>query len=276
MPMPSLTPYPQPTFTPCKALVNAGGAGGPILQQHNRRGGGACFYSLEGAIFLMVNGSPEADPRPGYMVCRPPKESSIQLYCVDPPASGDPLAHWSFYPLPIADLKEVGRDAGPQEYQCLGDNSGLWTFHYDTLTFTRGCVVPPDWQGIGLRPCDAFMYAGVDTTPLLFLQYGRPIACALEGRTVVGVTRGQPQPGVVICRPPADPGTLEASTYCGFLAGPVPDRWQFVALPVASGSVMTATITTTVGAACVTVDSGAFTLDLTTLAISKGCSHSGQ
>lgn len=186
------------------------------------------------------------------------------------------LSNWAFYPFPAADADEVGYTVYPQEYQCIGNATELWTFHLDTFTYTPGCQLPPPLAGSVDRPCDVFLYIMTPTTRLIFDQNGTAAACGLfnNGGTVAGVANGRPAPGVVTCAgAPRGSTSAEVSRYCGLVPGDpaVSGRWNFTSLPVPSGPVTGATFDQAKGTACISVGSQQFTFDVKSGAVTAGC-----
>ncbi len=229
-------------------------------------------------IRLTVPGAARGDPRPGFLACEDPGGGAAPVCGIPGPVT-DPASHltnWHFYPFPANDAHTVGYPVGAQEYQCVGNGKQLWTFHFDTHTFSSGCTVPPPIEGMALRPCDAFLYEGMYSDPPLLGSrgHGHPAFCGLIGTTVVGVVQGNPQPGLLVCAPSPGLNAEARSKYCGFWASkrPVPASvWAFVPLPVAHGPVDSATFDTAAGSACLTVGGQRFTFNLRTMAVAPGC-----
>ena len=231
-------------------------------------------YALDRTLLVGVPGG-SADPRPGFLQCaQPPAETDD--YCgvgLAPVTAGDRsyAERWEFYPMPASDAQEVGEPVFPQQYQCVGNASQLWTFHFDTLTYTSGCTVPPSFA-TGATPCDSFLYLGMDTTPDLYATYGKPAACQLYGTSAVGVMDGHAEPGLIVCRSART--VQQVRPMCGFDLGVPPvtlSVWQFVPLPVPAGPADSATFDTAAGTACVTVGAQSFTFTLATMAVTAGC-----
>lgn len=232
-------------------------------------------------VILGVNGG-GSDTRPGFLGCAQPAASN-EDYCgigLSPDISSQVshAANWQFLPSPVASAREIGDPARPQLYQCVGDASSIWTFHFDTLQYTTGCTVPPTRPyPDSERACDEFLYVGVHTTTdqfyELYDQYGKADACAVYGSTIVGVLDGKPVPTLVICDGGAQ--TLpEAERACGFefaLPGVPSTVWQTASLPVSAGPVTSATFDTATGAACVTAGAQSFEFVLKTLQFTAGC-----
>ena len=263
----------------------------------------ACFYvnnsaSLTAAILAEAHGSPiscdqlnrmmllgvpgsSSDPRPGFLACAQPVSATDDFCGVGLApviASQSEVDQWQFLPFPGPDAKEVGDPVDPQLYRCVGNGSQLWTFHFDTLTYTSGCKLPPPnpYPAQGL-PCDEFLYFGLHTTPdqfdELYDRYGKAAACGLYGTTVVGVVDGNPAPGFVVCSGTART-IADTRQSCGFepgLPGVSLDVWHFIPLPVAAGPVDGATFDTAAGSACVTVGAQSFTFTLATMSVTAGC-----
>ncbi len=275
------TSTPAPTspaeqVSPCKIVSTATGATASEIEQTHGVTGGLCLTTVAGAIVVQSQGQAAGDPRPGYSVCAPPA-GHTGPYCGVGLGAGDDVfntsyaANWTFYPFPAADVRELGL-ASPQDYICIGNAMHTWTFHLDTFTYTTGCNAPPPINGIALRLCDAFLYLGAGTTPPLYEEHGKAVACAMFGGTPVGVVAGNPVPGLVVCEPLAGASVVEASKYCGFASPPPePNHWTFVPLPVAAGQVGSATFDTGAGTACVTVGAQSFTFTLATMSVTAGC-----
>jgi hypothetical protein len=270
------TPF-APTPTACQILYNgAGRTAIDIMRQH-----GKPDQCAPGGwrTTVTVPGDASGDPRPGFLICQRPDDAK-GAYCGL--AAGEPaadvsnsyLANWAFYPFPANDAHLVGSPVGPGQYQCVGNASQFWTFHFDSYTYTQSCKVPPDTQGIFLRPCDAFLYWSTKTTQEIFAQYGKPVACAVIGTVVVGVMEGKPQPGVVVCDTLTSTDAEQASRNCGISFDPAlsPSPWSFVPLPLASGPVDNATFDTKAGTACVTARGQSFIFTVASRAVTPGCS----
>jgi hypothetical protein len=230
---------------------------------------------IDRTIFLYAKGG--SDPRTGFLVCvRPP--AAMAPYCgagIGPvlDQSASYAGNWQFYATPVDGVKELGGSV-PGRYECVGTTSQIWAFHLDSLTYTPGCMVPPDIAN-GSTPCWEFLYALVDSTPQLFMEHGKPAGCDVVDGSVVGVVNGSPQPGVAICQPAASSSTDQLFYACGLQQGeatPVTSSvWQFIPLPVSAGPVNSATFDTNAGTACITADGQAFTFTLATRAFSSGC-----
>lgn len=205
------------------------------------------------------------------MVCTPPSGNpgpDCGIYVGPKPN----LVNWSFYPFPANDARLVGLPVFPQQYQCVGNATQLWAFHLGTHTYTPGCQPPPDETGVLLRPCDAFLYAGTQTTHELFVEHGKAVACGLFGSLVVGVVDGRPVPGLVVCDNAPSANAEQAAIRCGFWYTPTPTPWSFIALPVTSGPVESATFDTAAGTACVTAGGQSFTFTAASRTVTAGCS----
>ncbi|MBF6600662.1 MAG: hypothetical protein IVW36_09140 [Dehalococcoidia bacterium] len=103
-----------------------------------------------------------ADPRLGFSVCaRPPDATASHCGIGIGPAldrTASYLKNWAFYPLPDGATKYVGDVSGPGEYQCVGNETQLWAFQFDTLVYTKGCIVPPFDPNVGSTPCEVFQF----------------------------------------------------------------------------------------------------------------------
>lgn len=228
---------------------------------------------------MVVVGVPGAtgDPRPGFLECAQPPTATDD-YCgvgLAPVIARDRsyAANWRFYPYPAADAKAVGLPAFPQLYQCVGNASRMWAFHFDTLTYTPGCTPPPSIVN-GTTPCQGFLYIGMATTPGLYATYGKPVGCQVYGGTAVAVMGGNPQPGIVSCGTVSPATDAQLRQVCGFNLGapPVPiGAWQFIPLPVSSGPVTGATFDTAAGTACISAAGQSFTFTVATRAVTPGC-----
>lgn len=227
-------------------------------------------------VLIAIGGS---DPRLGFVVCTRPPDATAP-YCgigIGPALDRTTsyLKNWTFYPLPDGATKYVGDESGPGEYQCVGNDTQLWAFQFDTLTYTKGCVVPPFSANGGSTPCEVFQYrGGAETAPDLYHTWGKPAACQQFDTTIVGVTNGLPQPGVVVCGPASS--TELIYNRClgqGPPATPMPlaSAWQFLPLPIPAGPVESATFDTTAGTACITAAGQAFIFTLATRSLAAGC-----
>ncbi|MBF6600661.1 MAG: hypothetical protein IVW36_09135 [Dehalococcoidia bacterium] len=100
----------------------------------------------------------------------------------------------------------------------------------------------------------------------------KPAACQQYGATVVGVTEGLPQPGVVVCGPA--PSTESIYSRClgdQFNIIRLGAAWQFIPLPIAAGPVESVTFDSSAGTACITAAGQAFTFTLATRSVLPGC-----
>jgi hypothetical protein len=208
------------------------------------------------------------------MICTPPSGNpgpDCGIY-VGPAAN---LTNWAFYPFPANDVGIVDEhEVFPQQYICVGNATELWSFHFDSRTYTPGCRRAPDWQGIFGRPCDTFLYVGTPTMSPLYAQHGKPAACAVLGTVIVGVMEGKPQPGIALCDTLTAADAERAPRTCGISFDPAlsPSPWSFFPLPVASGPIDNATFDTTAGTACVTAGGQSFTFTVPSRAVTAGCS----
>lgn len=231
-------------------------------------------YQVDRTVIVSVPGGD--DQRPGFLQCAQPPDAT-EDYCgveLAPVIARDRsyADNWQFLPFPAADAREVGLAAFPQLYECVGNSSQTWTFHFDTLMYTQGCTPPPSIE-YGTTPCDGFLYVGMGTTPDLYATYGKPAGCQLYGTTAIGVMDGRPQPGLIVCGPVSSVEQLRP--VCGFDLGGPPvalSVWKFIPLPVAPGPVTGATFDTAAGTACVTAAGQSFTFTLATMAVTAGCS----
>ena len=272
----SAPPGDGPALSACQLLAHVANATAQdVFQRHGATG--SCDNGPP--IILSVPGSATGDSRPGYLVCERPQDASGQ-YCGfdsgEPPDTGHSyLQNWDFYPFPVDDAVRVGLAVWPQEYQCIGNATQLWTFHLDTYTYTPGCHVI-DFSKLQHVPCDSFLYSPSAATHPLLEEHGKADACGTFGDTVVGVLDGKPQPGLVACSAPRSSDPDAVFNFCGLGVeqSAATDHWQFVALPVAAGPVDAATFDTAAGTACVTVGAQSFTFTLATRSVTDGCAGS--
>ena len=224
------------------------------------------------ALVLDAPGGGKRGTGPGFLVCQ--ESSAIQ--CGEKPEESQRsyIANWSLYPFPTSTAVEVGSAEFSQQYQCVADALSRWTFHFETLTFTTGCPVPPQVSP-DMQPCAAVLWSTLNTIARLVMTDGKVVSCSQQGSRMAVAVNGNPVPGILVC----DAGSAAIGNsalvkdHCGLaLKSPgAADVWQFSPLPVSQGPVDSATFDTTAGTACVTAAGRPFTFTLATRAFTPGC-----
>lgn len=260
----------------CHALGNSGTATEAAIEvQHGLITG--CISTAP--PMLVVRGAPAGDPRPGILICagtpavaRPDCGAGLRVP-VSQSRNQSHAQEWRFYPFPAPGATLVGSTVFPQQYQCVGTDTQLWTFHLDTFAYTPGCLVPPGGpSGFLTAPCDFFMYESTESTAPIYNSHGKAVGCGLLGGAVVGVVDGKPGPGIALCSGAAAPSVSVVDAYCGFIPlNNEASHWQFIPLPVASGPVTGATFDTAAGTACISAAGQSFTFTVATRAVTPGC-----